>query len=78
MRKFYRRLRALLSLWWECRTRRCSYFEHYLAYGPPELSHIGYHTAERLAIRHFNNCSRSFRGDGPCPSCLAWERRVRA
>jgi len=31
----------------ECREERCSYFTHYLRYGPPDLPHAAYHAAER-------------------------------
>ena len=30
----------------ECRARACGYFTHYLAQGPAELTHEGYHAAE--------------------------------
>ena len=26
---------------WECATKQCTYYQHYLAYGPAELTHIG-------------------------------------
>lgn len=30
-----------------CREQKCSYFQHYLAYGPADLTHEGYHAAEK-------------------------------
>lgn len=30
----------------ECRKHECSYYRHYLAYGPADLTHEGYHAAE--------------------------------
>jgi hypothetical protein len=33
-----RRIRNKLRAWWECHTKRCTYYEHYLAYGPAELT----------------------------------------
>lgn len=41
------KLRNSVRSWWRCRTKRCDYYRHYLAYGPPELTHEGYHAAER-------------------------------
>lgn len=76
MAKRLRRIRQALAAWWECRSRRCSYFTHYQVYGPCELSHIGWHNAEKRGEEHFRDCS--YRGDGLCPSCLRWEERLRA
>lgn len=71
-RKFTRALRR----WWECRTKRCDYYRHYLAYGPAELTHIGYHSGCRLSAEHFGNCG--YKGPGLCRICSAWEQRLRA
>lgn len=71
-----RRLKRWLRAWWECRTKRCSYYEHYLVYGGPELVHEGFHAAERKAGLHFKNCSYS--GPDLCRVCSAWELRLRA
>lgn len=62
--------------WWECRTKRCEYYRHYLAYGPAELTHIGYHSAERLSKAHFDSCQWS--QDRACPACSRWEKALRA
>jgi len=72
----YRKLRKILRAWWACKTKQCDYYEHYLAYGLPELSHIGYHAAEKLASNHFANCQ--YNGPGFCSACTRWEQRLRA
>jgi hypothetical protein len=59
-----------------CRRRACAYFQGYLAYGPPELTHDGYHAAERLAEAHIGACNWDWRRGG-CPTCADWERRLR-
>jgi hypothetical protein len=75
----------------ECRRRECSYYRHYLAYGPGELGHEGYHAAEgrcaraqERALRHLEACPRCGQGR-LCPAGEAldrmadgWERRIRA
>lgn len=76
--KFWRRVRSALRNWWECRTKRCTYFTHYQVYGPCELSHDGWHNAERQGEAHIRNCQRDWAESGPCPVCLNWERRLRA
>lgn len=55
----------------------CSYVSHYLAYGGPDLTHAGYHAAEKLGERHMVNC-RLMERTGSCASCAEWERRLRA
>ncbi len=42
--RWWRRTR--LYAWWLCRTKQCSYYQHYLAYGGPDLTHEGFHAAE--------------------------------
>ena len=59
-----------------CRHRACTYFRDYLACGPPELTHDGYHAGERLAEAHVRTCTPDWRRGG-CPTCAAWERRPR-
>lgn len=71
-------VKRALRDWWRCRTKQCDYYEHYLVHGPADLTHIGWHKAEVRALDHFKNCSFSNSGNGPCPACLAWERRMRA
>lgn len=69
-------IKRAIRQWWECRTKKCTYVQHYLAYGPAELTHDGFHAAERLGSLHFANC----RYDGPdlCKTCASWEKRLRA
>ena len=86
-----RRLDAVLNEWDcfqapdECRKHTCSYYQHYLAQGPPELNHEGFHAAEKKCsfaqewvIRHLEtheNCG----GITPWDNIAAfWERKVRA
>src|SRR5207249_9931908 len=42
--------------WWSCLRKRCDYYEVYQAYGPADLTHIGYHAAEKLALEHRTDC----------------------
>jgi hypothetical protein len=72
----YRKVKRFLRQWWECRTKRCSYYDDYLAYGPADLTHEGFHSAERKADLHFKNCKYS--GPDLCPACSRWEKAVRA
>lgn len=77
----FRKLRRAFRKWMDCRLKRCEYYRHYLAYGPAELTHIGYHSAERLGSEHFKNCSYNsdgYQGDGICGVCRRWEERLRA
>jgi CRISPR/Cas system Type II protein with McrA/HNH and RuvC-like nuclease domain len=82
-----KRLRRWFRQWLDCRRHRCSYYQHYLVYGPADLSHEVFHTVERQAEAHMATCRYEgqyrdgFRPDGKidlCPVCVAWERRVRA
>lgn len=89
MRKLYRRLRRRVRQWWECRTQRCDYYRHYLAYGPAEMPHATYHYVSNEASSHFDACTYNdhpryrdgFTPEGKldlCPLCLSFERRIRA
>jgi hypothetical protein len=77
MRRRLRRLEVAIRGWWECRTKRCSYYTHYQVYGPCELSHVGWHNAEKAGLAHFESCRHTW-GTAPCSTCLNWERRLRA
>jgi len=79
-----RKLKKAIRSWWLCRTKQCLYFTDYLAYGPPELTHEGYHAAERKCEywqkrdseylqAHPNAIDSPFR-----QQCEVWEKRVRA
>jgi hypothetical protein len=74
--KDFLRVRAfLLACWWKCRTKRCDYYQVYQALGAPDLTHIGYHAAERMALEHCGNCT--IRMDRECETCKAWAERLR-
>ena len=76
-----RKIKRWLQNWWRCRTQQCDYYRHYLAYGPADLTHIGYHSACRLSDEHFKNCRYEGTGrdnDFICPTCRRWEERLRA
>lgn len=55
----------------------CSYVGHYLAYGGPDLTHGGFHAAERLGAQHFDRC-RVYESGRQCSACTGWEQRLRA
>ena len=73
-----------------CRMHTCSYYFHYLAYGPADLTHDGFHAAEqhcsvaqKAAEEHLKVCTH--RNQYECPNCNSferiansWEVRVRA
>jgi hypothetical protein len=82
------RWRYRLRQWWLCRTERCDYYHHYLAYGPPDMPHATWHYVMAEAQRHFTNCTYherprardSFVLGEPdlCPTCRSYEKRIRA
>lgn len=64
-----------------CRERKCDYYTHYLAYGPADLTHDGYHAAVTLAEEHHKNCHICQPGSTStkvCNSAAKWEERIRA
>src|SRR6266478_5066286 len=66
---------SLLKNWWSCRRKRCDYYQLYQAYGSAELTHTGYHSAEKLALEHRANCD--MRNERECEICLEWAKRLR-
>jgi hypothetical protein len=62
----------------ECRAHTCGYYSQYLAYGGPDLTHEGYHAAEKLAEHHFASCWSIRHDRGPCQVCISHEQRLRA
>jgi hypothetical protein len=62
----------------ECRAHTCDYYQHYLAYGGPDLTHEGYHAAEKIAEHHFASCGSIRHDRGPCQVCISHEQRLRA
>jgi hypothetical protein len=61
-----------------CRAHTCDYYRHYLAYGGPDLTHEGYHAAEKIAAAHFASCGSIRHDRGPCQICISHEQRLRA
>lgn len=55
----------------------CGYYTHYLAYGGPDLTHVGYHAAEKLAETHLASC-RLMETRGECSACTRHEERLRS
>jgi len=66
---------SLLSSWWSCLRKHCDYYEVYQAYGPADLTHIGYHAAEKLALEHRADCVT--RSEHECETCQSWADRLR-
>ena len=71
---------------WECHTKRCSYFEDYLSYGPADLTHEGYHAAERKCAFWQDRAQKWLDAhkdsDLEFPAyiereCEKWEKRIR-
>ena len=77
----------------DCEAKKCDYFKHYLAYGPAELVHEGFHAAmdhclaaQNRYIEHLDTCKRC--NTGAIEDCYRekslgrmaqeWETRVRA
>jgi len=60
-----------------CTAHQCEFYLGYLAYGPADLSHEGYHSACLKFRQHTDSCNHDW-GTGGCPTCLRWEERVRA
>ena len=66
---------SILRSWWACLRKRCDYYQVYQAYGPADLTHVGYHAAERLALEHLSGCTGS--EEGTCRECQGWATRLR-
>jgi len=66
---------SLLSNWWSCQRKRCDYYQIYQALGPADLTHIGYHAAEKLALEHRSICNT--RNERECEICQHWSDRLR-
>jgi len=80
-------LRKWLRRWWECRTKRCTYYKHYLAYGPADLTHEGFHSAEencaiwqarQLAWMREHENDDATQPEELINQCEFWEKKVRA
>jgi hypothetical protein len=75
--RFLQRRWVTLSAWWVCKRRQCDYYQIYQAYGTPDLTHVGYHAGERLAIEHFLIHSESSGSSKGCEVCRNWAERLR-
>jgi hypothetical protein len=68
---------AILTAWWVCKRRQCDYYQIYQAHGAPDLTHVGYHAGERLAIEHFVSHSENPGSSRECEVCKGWAERLR-
>lgn len=82
VRKWFRR--SWIRQRWLCLTKQCDYFNHYLAYGPPDLAHEGYHAASRQC-EYWQKRDMDWMAEHPdalkspfVAICENWEKRVRA
>lgn len=84
MKRTYRKIKRTIRNWWECRTKRCDYYDHYLAYGPAELTHEGYHSAIRKCQEVQQRDEEYMRNHPEATNSPysresgEWEKRVRA
>lgn len=66
-----------------CERQECTYYTHYLAWGPPDLSHEAFHQAEKACLKVQATAEKIQEEKGYYPdsiikACEYWERRVRA
>jgi len=79
----YSHVLGQLGLGTPCDRRECTYYTHYLAYGPPALSHDQFHAAERQCER-MQQLAQSYLDAGrDVPPNIeritrTWENKVRA
>jgi hypothetical protein len=67
----------------ECVAERCTYYTHYLRYGPQEIPHAAYHAAEVSCNEMQRACERYLNQDRDVPAGLLrqvekLEKEVRA
>jgi hypothetical protein len=71
----------------ECQKHECSYFDYYLAQGPADLTHEGYHAAEKRCVKIQEMVIRWYEEHENAPHTLRnpyerqadyWEKKVRA
>lgn len=75
--RFLQRRWLILRAWWACKRKQCDYYQIYQAYGPADLTHVGYHAGERLAIEHFVSHSENAGSSRGCEVCKTWAERLR-
>lgn len=70
---------------WLCALKRCAYYRQYLVRGPADLTHMGYHAAERECREVEQRIEHWFdeHGTGVPPRWLVdyarrWEETIRA
>ena len=85
MKKIWWSLRRWIIQRWQCATKQCDYYTHYLAYGPADLTHIGFHNATKkgLAAQQrvmdwYNAHPKGQAPEGLMRIASNWEARVRA
>jgi hypothetical protein len=61
----------------ECNAGICGYVTRYLAAGPADLTHEGFHAAETQAAAHYETCGATD-GRYECVTCRWFEERLRA
>lgn len=76
-------LADVLSPFTPCDLRECTYYTHYLAYGPPTLSHDQFHAAEHQCDRMQRLAQSYLDDDRDVPPTIEritrqWEEKVRA
>ena len=60
----------------DCRNHECGYYTRYIAYGPPELNHEGYHAAEDQSAENIRRWGEHSDGCATCQigevDCRTW------
>lgn len=78
-----KKVRRKIRRRFECLFHECTYYQHYLAYGGPELTHRGFHEAEKHC-EHWQKRMMEYLDEGKdVPTgvehiCRTWEERIRA
>jgi hypothetical protein len=55
----------------------CCYVSDYLARGPADLTHGGFHAAEKASFAHISTCTLTERTNKICRVCVSHEERIR-
>jgi len=75
--RFLQQRWPILNAWFVCKKKQCDYYQIYQAYGPADLTHVGYHAGERLALEHFVSHSEEPGSSLGCEVCKSWGERLR-
>lgn len=67
----------------DCELERCTYYTHYLRYGPPTMSHAAFHRAEADCLQWQKRAEEYWRNDHDVPHyidvmCRKLEAEIRA